>query len=44
MDILLTKSYFVVAHFRRLTLLCVVIGIAAVITIAHSLYARFIGS
>jgi heme/copper-type cytochrome/quinol oxidase subunit 1 len=44
MDILLTKSYFVVAHFHWLTLLCVVIGIAAVITLARTLYARFIGS
>jgi heme/copper-type cytochrome/quinol oxidase subunit 1 len=44
MDILLTKSYFVVAHFHWLKLLCVVIGIAAVITLARSLYARFIGS
>jgi len=43
-DILLTKGYFVVAHFHWLTLLCVVIGIAAVITLARSLYARFIGS
>ena len=42
MDILLTKSYFVVAHFHWL--LCVVIGIAAVIALARSLYARFIGS
>jgi heme/copper-type cytochrome/quinol oxidase subunit 1 len=44
MDILLTKGYFVVAHFHWLTLLCVVIGIAAVITLARTLYARFIGS
>jgi heme/copper-type cytochrome/quinol oxidase subunit 1 len=43
-DILLTKGYFVVAHFHWLTLLCVVLGIAAVITLARSLYARFIGS
>jgi heme/copper-type cytochrome/quinol oxidase subunit 1 len=44
MDILLTKRYFVVAHFHWLTLLCLVIGIAAVITLARTLYARFIGS
>ena len=44
MDVLLTKSYFVLAHFHWLTLLCVVIGIVAVITLARSLYARFIVS
>jgi heme/copper-type cytochrome/quinol oxidase subunit 1 len=43
-DILLTKTYFVVAHFHWLTLLSVVIGIAAAITLARTLYARFIGS
>ena len=44
MDVLLTKSYFVVAHFHLLRLFCVVVGIAAIITLARTLYARFIGS
>jgi heme/copper-type cytochrome/quinol oxidase subunit 1 len=43
-DVLLTKSYFIVAHFHWLTLFCVVIGIAGVAILARSLYARFIGS
>jgi len=44
MDILLTKGYFVIAHFHLLRLLCVVVGIAAVLTLARTLYTRFIGS
>ena len=44
MDIHLTKGYFVVAHFHWLRLFCVVVGIAAVLTLARTLYARFIGS
>ena len=44
MDIHLTESYFVVAHFHWLRLFYVVVGIAAVITLARTLYVRFIGS
>jgi heme/copper-type cytochrome/quinol oxidase subunit 1 len=40
----LTESYFVVAHFHLLKLFCAVIGIAVVITLARTLYARYIGS
>jgi hypothetical protein len=43
-DVLLTESYFVVARLHLLRLFCVVVGIAAIITLARTLYARFIGS
>jgi heme/copper-type cytochrome/quinol oxidase subunit 1 len=44
MDIHLTEGYFVIAHFHWLRLFGVVVGIAAIITLARTLYARFIGS
>lgn len=44
MDVQITETYFVLAHFHWFRLFCVVVGIAGVITLARALYARFIGS
>jgi hypothetical protein len=44
LDVLLTESYFVLAHIHWLRLICVVAGIAGAAVLARTLYARYIGS
>jgi heme/copper-type cytochrome/quinol oxidase subunit 1 len=44
MDVHITETYFVVAHFHWLRFFCVIIGMAGVAILSRTLYARFIGS